>query len=143
MSDVILPYIVGPITPGTSFLIGSYNSFPQLFLLSVQEREDVLAYVWELADDIITMNIKGLGVFTASGTTDNLFIKDQENGGGLAMKDTTLINSRSIQSFQMVQIAYQPWNPPDILLSRTVYSLLTKDGSQIIVPGHSGSFPAN
>lgn len=131
--SAITPYIVGPLPAGTSFMMGTYLSI-QLFILTAVKKDKRLIYQLELADDILTMDIEGVGIFTASGTTDNITIKDSANGGGLAMDGNELVNSFTPQSFKMIQSAYQPWNPPDLLLSRVIYSLYTSDGKQIVIP---------
>lgn len=144
MVDANLPFLIGPIKTGDPFLISTFNNKTspfQLQILCVVAKDQQVVYQWQFADDILTQGITGVGVFTVSGTTESMTFTDTANGGGLAMDGSTLINSFRLDSFKMVQTSYQPWNPPDVLLSRVYYSLLTSDGSTIVIPGDD--FPTN
>lgn len=117
-----VPFILGPVQTGSSFMIVSIQN-SQPFLLNSFPFNNGILYYWE-SNFTSIVSQGAFPVFSAEGTLDSLTITDTINTGGIAFRSDgiTLGNAGVPAQIKMSQPLYANWFPPDIFLSRVVYT---------------------
>lgn len=117
-----IPIIIGPISTGSSFTLGSISdNEPAILNASTGSTGNSVTYYWE--SDLT--KITNVPVFTANGTgPDNVTFIDTTYGGGIGFTGTAVINVGQPTEFSMVQTTYSQWWPPNIFLSMAEYSII-------------------
>lgn len=117
------PFLLGPITSGSAFMIVTPE--PQPLVLKLNSHYE---YFWS---PVHPLGNTGMAVFTASPTESNLLtITDTLNGGELGFKnlDHSLINTKTLTSVNIFQTTYAPWQLPNLFLSGVSYTLTNDQG---------------
>ena len=140
-----IPFLLGPINTGASFMIVSIqNNLPYILNGSINNNQ--IIYYWE-PNPLIALNGKTLGIFTASGLLNALTVKDSNNGGGIAFESNSsnIINSRQPAILQMTQANYATWWPPALFLSMAIYTISNSTGTiaNIYTTPPQNTIPAN
>ena len=142
-----IPLLLGPVDTGSSFMIVSIQN-NQPFFLNGSPFNGGIIYYWE-SNLQIALTSSTIGIFSAEGTVDALKLTDQQNSGGMSFRadDITIGNADEPLAIKFIQTAFANWFPPDVLLSRAVYTIVNGSGATariFITPSPTGpSIPAN
>jgi len=122
-------FLMGPMLAANTN-VGGANSFMLVSLLGGipqflnSSGTGPFNYFWD-TNVQAGINLSNLPVFLASGTTDNLVLSDNFNGGFLTLagSNNLVVNTKNKKSVALTQTLYAPFWPPDIFLSGAVYVL--------------------
>lgn len=143
-----IPLLLGPIDSGSSFNIVSIQNNQPFVLNGAQITGGGIIYYWESNIAILAASTN-LPTFSASGNVDSLTISDTVNGGGVAFRadGVTIGNAQSPIPIKLTQPSFANWWPPDILLSRAIYTIFNGSGATgavlITTSGTGPTIPAN
>lgn len=142
-----IPLLLGPVDTSTPFMFASIQN-SQPYILNGAPLNSGIIYYWEPNLSTISAS-QNLPVFTASGSLNSLLLIDTVNNGGVAFRadGVTLGNATEPVGVNMSQSMYANWWPPDILLSRAIYTITNPSGSTAqVLTSNSGTgttIPAN
>lgn len=143
-----IPNLIGPVQSGSSFMFASVqNGKP--FVLNAAPYQSGFVYYWEGNINTIANTNNLMPIFiTHSKTLDGLSIVDQTNQGGIGFRaDNVTIGFAQLPdpTLKMAQTAYANWFPPDLFLSKAIYTIYNSKGAtgQVLtaVPDSSGNAP--
>lgn len=139
----MVPFLIGPVDIGSSFMmVTTLNNIP--YVLVSLYIEQLGATVYGLENNLTTVFDSGtinenLAIFTASGTLDAVQLTDVVIGGGMATNtEGQLINvPNDPQTLVMSQSQFANWNPPNLFLTMTDYSISQTNGSPVTIGSHT------
>lgn len=141
--SVSLPALIGPVDTGASFMIVSIQN-GQPFALNSATSGGSLIYYWEPSLQVLAQNT-AFPVFSFSGTVNAVSVNDTVNGGGIGFRadNLTIGNAGQPTPINFKQTMFANLFPPDILLSRVIYSLINNStgATAHILTTNSGTGP--
>jgi hypothetical protein len=134
----MVPFLIGPIDISSSFMMVTLiDNIPYVLVTRQIAQSNQIIYALEdnlniLLDPNNTSEI--LAILNVTGSLDTIQFKNTIVGGGFGTNSIgQLINIETPDTFVVKQSQFANWNPPDIFLTSTDYTITQSNGNKISV----------